>query len=247
MFKKQSNFVDIIKQILNISIEIRFRELLKFSFEFSRQMFRDIIDEKVKTVFKKRKVIAQKKIMKEKKMHVELIKFSFIKLIYLKKIVVRIVFFRSIYAVVCSTMNISIKNVKIKTLFDSDAEINCMSKKLTNLTQLFIRQEINIVMMNFINERVRFFDVCKSIFINIESIIISILIFVIERSNHDFLFNCFFQRIARMNIVNMNDNLLKMMLHSLNDEKKVNFLKISAKHVSNKDEKFVFVFKTLNV
>ena len=58
MFKKQSNFVDIIKQILNISIEIRLRELLEISFEFLRQMFRDIIDEKVKTVFKKRKMIA---------------------------------------------------------------------------------------------------------------------------------------------------------------------------------------------
>ena len=56
MLKKQSNFVDIIKQILNISIEIRFRELLEVSFKFLRQMFRDITDEKIKAVFKKRKV-----------------------------------------------------------------------------------------------------------------------------------------------------------------------------------------------
>ena len=88
MLKKQSNFVDIIKQILNTSIEIRLRELLEISFEFSRQMFRDIIDEKVKTVFKKRKVIAQKKIVKEKKMHVESVRFSSIESIYLKEIVV---------------------------------------------------------------------------------------------------------------------------------------------------------------
>ena len=139
MFKKQSNFVDIIKQILNISIEIRLRELLEISFKLLRQMFRDIIDEKVKAVFKKRKVIAQKKIVKEKKMHVESVRFNFIELIHLKKIVARIIFFRSMYAVVCSMMNVSIKNVKIKTLFDSDAEINCMSKKLINLTQLIIR------------------------------------------------------------------------------------------------------------
>ena len=57
MFKKQSNFVDIIKQILNTSIEIRFRELFEISFEFLRQMFRDITDKKVETMFKKRKVI----------------------------------------------------------------------------------------------------------------------------------------------------------------------------------------------
>ena len=77
-------------------------------------------------------------------------------------------------------MNVSIKNVKVKTLFDSDAEINYMSKRLTNSTQLFIRQEINIIIMNFTDERARFFDICESIFINIENIIISIFVFVIE-------------------------------------------------------------------
>ena len=102
-------------------------------------------------------------------------------------------------------------------------------------------------MMNFTNERARFFDVYKSMFISIESIIISTFIFVIKRSNHEFFLDRFFQRIARMNVVNINDDSLKMMLHSLNDEKRVNFLKVFAEHVSNKNEKFVFVFKTLNV
>ena len=122
-----------------------------------------------------------------------------------------------------------------------------MSKKLINATQLFICEEINIVIMSFINERAHFFDVCESIFVNIKNIIISIFIFVIERSNHDFLFNRFFQRIARMNVINMNDDLLKMMLHSLNNEKRMNFLKMFVEHINNKDEKFVFVFETLNV
>ena len=94
-----------------------------------------------------------------------------------------------------------------------------MSKRLTDATQLFIRQKINIIMINFINEHVRFFDVCESIFINIKNIIISIFIFVIKRSDYDFFLNHLFQRIARMNVINMNNNLLKMILHSLNDEK----------------------------
>ena len=87
MFKKQSNFVDITKQILNISIEIRLRELFKIFSKFSRQMFHDIIDEKMKTMFKKRKTIVQMKIVKEKKVHVESIKFNFIEFVHLKKIV----------------------------------------------------------------------------------------------------------------------------------------------------------------
>ena len=101
--------------------------------------------------------------------------------------------------------------------------------------------------MNLTDERARFFNVCKSMFINIENIIISTFIFVIERSNHELFLDCFFQRIARMNVVNINDNLLKIMLHSLNDEKRISFLRISAEHVNNKNEKFVFVFETLNV
>ena len=123
------------------------------------------------------------------------------------------------YVIVCLTMNVSINNVKIKTLFNNDVEINYMSKKLIDATQLFIRQKINIVMMNFINERVHFFDVCELIFVNIKNIIILIFIFVIERSNHDLFFDRLFQRIARINVVNMNDDSLKMILHSLNDEK----------------------------
>ena len=50
-----------------------------------------------------------------------------------------------------------------------------------------------------------------------------------------------------MNIVNINDDLLKMLLYSLNDEKRMNFLKMFAEHINNKNEKFVFIFETLNV
>ena len=247
MLKKQSDFVDIMKQILNISIEIRFRELLEIFSKLSRQMFRGIIDEEMKAMFKKRKAAAQMKIVKEKKVHVESVKLNFIESIHLKEIVARVVFFRLMYVVACSTMNVSIDDVKVKALFDNDVEINCMSKRLTDATQFSIRQEINIVMMNLIDERARFFDVCESIFVSIENIIISIFIFVIERSDHDLLLDRLFQRIARINAVNMNDDSLKMMLHSLNDEKRMNFLRVSAKHINNKNEKFVFVFETLNV
>ena len=102
-------------------------------------------------------------------------------------------------------------------------------------------------MMSFIDERVCFFDVCESIFVNIESIIILMFIFVIERLDHDLFLNRFFQRIVRMNVVNINDDLLKIILHSLNGEKRMSFLRIFAEHINNKNEKFVFIFKILNV
>ena len=65
IIKEQSNSVDVIKQILNTFIEIRLRELLDISFELFKQMFRSIIDEKIKTILKKRKVIAQSKDIKK--------------------------------------------------------------------------------------------------------------------------------------------------------------------------------------
>ena len=135
------------------------------------------------------------KIVKKKKMHVESIKYNFIELIHLRKIISRVVSFRLIYIIVCLTMNVFIDDVKIKTLFNNDIEINYMLKRLIDATQFFIRQKINIVMMNFVDERVHFFDVYKSIFINIENITISIFIFVIERLNHDFLLNYFFNEL----------------------------------------------------
>ena len=187
------------------------------------------------------------KIVKEKEMHIKSVEFNFIELIHLKKIVARIIFFRSMYVVACSTMNVFINDVKIKILFNNNVKINCMSKRLTDATQFFIRQEINIVIMNFTDKRACFFDVYESIFINIENIIISIFIFVIKYSDHDFFLNCSFQRIACKNVININNDLLKMMLHSLNNEKRISFLKIFAKYINNKNEKFVFVFETLNV
>ena len=66
-------------------------------------------------------------------------KFNFIESIHLKEIVARVAFLRSMYAVVCSTMNVLIENIKVKAVFNNNVEVNCMSKKLTNSTQLFIR------------------------------------------------------------------------------------------------------------
>ena len=51
---------------------------------------------------------------------------------HLKEIVIRVAVLRFIYAIICSTINVIIDNIKIKAICSNDAEINCMSKKLTN-------------------------------------------------------------------------------------------------------------------
>ena len=67
IIKKQSNSVDVIKQILNTFIEIRLRELLDISFKLFRQMFRSIIDEEIKTILKKEKSLHNQKTQKKRK------------------------------------------------------------------------------------------------------------------------------------------------------------------------------------
>ena len=61
-------------------------------------------------------------------------RLSSTKSMYLKKIVIRVAFLRFMYAIICLTMSVMIEKNKIKAMFDNDAEINCMSKRLTNAT-----------------------------------------------------------------------------------------------------------------
>ena len=110
-----------------------------------------------------------------------------------------------------------------------------------------MHQNINIIIINVIDERARFFDIYKTISISIESAIISIFVFIIKRLNYEFFLERFFQRAVCMNFVNINDEFFKMMLHSLNEKKRINFLNVFVKHVNNKDKKTIFTIKILNV
>ena len=232
---------------MNTFIETRFRELFNISHELFKQMFRSIIDEEIKTISKKRKIIAQSKNIKEKKVHVDSMRLSSTKSVHLKEIVIRVAFLRFMYVVACSIVSVMIENIKIKAMFDSGAEVNCMFKRLTDVAQLSVRQNINIIMINVINERARFFNVCETVLINIDSITISISVFVVKRPDHELFLRKPFQRAARMSSINMNDGSFEMILHSLNEKKRVSFLKVPAEHVSNKEKKSVFAMKSLNV
>ena len=249
IIKKRSNSIDIIKQILNTFIEIRLRELLDISFELFRQMFRSIIDEKIKTISKERRIIAQSKDIKEKKVHIDSMRFNSTKSVHLREIVIRVAFLRFMYVVVCSIVSVMIENIKIKTMFDSGAEVNCIFKRLTNVVQLLVHQSISIIIINVIDERARFFDVYEAVLRNIDSITISISVFVLKRSDHDLLLKEFFQRAVCMSFINMNNESFEMILYSLNEKKRVKFLRMSAKHVSNKEKKINVrneIFKRLN-
>ena len=72
-------------------------------------------------------------------MHIDSIKFSLTKLMHVKEIVTRVVFLRLIYVVVCSIVNVMIENIKIKVMFNNEAKVNCIFKRLINAAQLSVR------------------------------------------------------------------------------------------------------------
>ena len=180
-------------------------------------------------------------------MHVDSMRLNSTKSGHLKKIVTCVAFLRFMYVTVCSIVSVMIENLKIKTIFDSGAKVNCIFKQLTDVAQLSVHQSINIIMINVINERACFFDVCETVLINTESIMISISVFVVKRSDHELFLERSFQRAAYMSSINMNDESFKMILHSLNEKKRVSFLKMSVEYVSNKEEETVFAMKFSNV
>ena len=102
-------------------------------------------------------------------------------------------------------------------------------------------------MINVTDKRSRFFNVCEVVFIIFDNITISISIFVVKRSDHELLLRKSFQRAARMSSINMNNKSFEMILHSLNDKKRMSFLKVSIEHINNKKEKSMFAMKSLNV
>ena len=106
---------------------------------------------------------------------------------HLEKIVIRVAFLQPMYVIICSIVNVMIENIRIKSMFDSEAEVNCIFKRLINTVQLFVYQSINIIMIDIIDERARFFDVCKTVLISIGSITISISVFVMKHSDHELL------------------------------------------------------------
>ena len=132
IIKEQPDSIDVIKQILNTLIEIRLRELLDIFFKLFKQMFRNIIDEKIKAILKERRIIAQSKNIK-KKMHVDSMRLSSTESVHLKEIVTRVAFLRFMYVVACSIVNVMIENIKIKVMFNNEAEVNCIFKRLTDV------------------------------------------------------------------------------------------------------------------
>jgi len=72
-----------------------------------------------------------------------------------------------------------LKDIKIKTIFNNNAKINCISKSFANKISLVIRQNIFILLVKITKVRICFEKIIKDTKILIKKIIIYIFIFVV--------------------------------------------------------------------
>jgi hypothetical protein len=141
---------------------------------------------------------------------------------------------------------VTIENVKIKILFDNEIEINCISKRLIDETELIVRHDIAMFMIIVIDDCAKFVNICDDLKVRLKNAHIIISIFVIEKSDHDLILRKFFERATRMSSVNMNDELLKLMIHFDDDDIKIFFLIVTINHSRNRKSDISFKIKSLN-
>ncbi len=82
-----------------------------------------------------------------------------------------------------------LKDIKIKTIFNSNTKINYNSKNFANKTNLIIRQNISILLIEIIEIRTCFEKIIKNTEILIKKLIIYIYSFVVSRFNYKILLN----------------------------------------------------------
>ena len=73
-----------------------------------------------------------------------------------------------------------LKDIKVKTMFNNSAKINCISKDLANKINLIIRQNVSILLIKITRVRICFEEIIKDAKILIKEVIIYTFIFVVS-------------------------------------------------------------------
>ncbi len=73
-----------------------------------------------------------------------------------------------------------LKDIKVKTMFNNSAKINCISKDLANKINLIIRQNVSILLIKITRVYICFEEIIKDAKISIKEVIIYTFIFVVS-------------------------------------------------------------------
>ncbi len=148
-----------------------------------------------------------------------------------------------LYAVMCSITWVLISDeIYVKTLLDSDAEINVMSETLVTKTQLSMQWDIHLDMIEVSEAKTNIIECCDDVKINIDEAKSMISIFVIESNEYTLILSRSYERKTRLCINNTSKETCEMTV--IDDDERMMFFKLILTHNSvNQDVLKIFLEK----
>jgi len=136
-----------------------------------------------------------------------------------------------LYAVTCLRTRVLISDkIYIKTLLDSDAEINVMSETLVAKAQLFMQRDIHLDMIEVSEAKTNIIECCDDVKIDIDEAKSVISIFVIESDEYTLILSRSYERKTRLCINNTLKETCEMTV--TDDDERMMFFKLILTHNS---------------
>jgi len=151
-----------------------------------------------------------------------------------------------LYAVTCSrTWVLMSDEIYVKTLLDSDAEINVMSETLVARAQLSMRRDIYLNMIEVSEAKTNIIECCNDVKIDIDEAKSVISIFVIQSDEYILILSRSYERKTCLCINNTSKETCEMTV--IDDDERMMFFKLILTHNSvNRDVLKIFLEKAKN-
>ncbi len=151
-----------------------------------------------------------------------------------------------LYAVTCSrTWVLMSDEIYVKTLLDSDAEINVMSETLVARAQLSMRRDIHLNMIEVSEAKTNIIECCNDVKIDIDEAKSVISIFVIQSDEYILILSRSYERKTCLYINNTSKETCEMTV--IDDDERMMFFKLILTHNSvNRDVLKIFLEKAKN-
>jgi len=135
--------------------------------------------------------------------------------------------------------------IYVKTLLDSDAEINVMSETLVARAQLSMRRDIHLNMIEVSEAKTNIIECCNDVKIDIDEAKSVISIFVIQSDEYILILSRSYERKTCLCINNTSKETCEMTV--IDDDERMMFFKLILTHNSvNRDVLKIFLEKAKN-
>ena len=227
------------RDALETKIEIKLLDLLGLCPGINRTFFRSVEEREAAAL----KALRPKS---DQSVKVKSICANTTEAVHMDDLVMRIASLKAMCVVACPKAFVSVGDVKVKALFDSGAEINCISKKLADEAGLPIRHGTAMSMVAATGDSAKFVGICDDLEVRLGGATITVPAFVVAKSDHSLILGRPFERSARMSSTNMDDGSLELVVHSDDGSTRVSFLAMPADHPRNRETDTSFTVESLN-